>query len=100
MHKGSSEVTWWRVNDQGTLGLRRKTAKGSEEVGRGRPIVWGLRWHAVTLKWVLMGSRPIGILDSWRKRSSSYKGSLCLSSSLMSSRCLASASIPKGPLIF
>lgn len=48
--KGPPEVTWWRVNDQGTLGLHGKTAKGSEEVRRGRPIVWGLRWHAVTLK--------------------------------------------------
>lgn len=36
--------------------------------------------------WVFMWSRPFGILDSWRKMSSSYKGSLCLSSSLTSSR--------------
>ena len=37
--------------------------------------------------WVFVWSRPFGILDSWRKRSSSYKGSLCLLSSLTSSRC-------------
>lgn len=49
--------------------------------------------------WVFVWSRHFGILESWRKRSSSYKGSLCLSSSLTSSRHWGSVPIPKGPLI-